>query len=161
MPTVKSAATLITKTFRLGNKILTAGNGGSDADAMHFAEELVGKFEKNRQSLPAVFSSVDATILTCIANDHGYDNVFSRQIEGLGTYGDLLFVFNSSGKSKNVICALESTKKGLKSIASLGWDGGTTRSIADLSIIVPCETTARIQEIHTLVFHAWLQEIKG
>jgi D-sedoheptulose 7-phosphate isomerase len=161
MPTVEFAAEKIKFTFESGNKILTAGNGGSAADALHLAEELIGRFEKNRRSLPAICLSADPTVLTCIANDYGYDNVFARQIEGLGKPGDLLIVFSTSGNSNNITHALETAKeKKMHSIALLGRNGGKANGIADISIVVPSESTARIQEIHTFVLHSWLENVE-
>ena len=162
MPTVEFAAEKIKFTFESGNKILTAGNGGSAADALHLAEELIGRFEKNRRSLPAICLSADPTVLTCIANDYGYDNVFARQIEGLGQPGDLLIVFSTSGNSNNITHALETAKeKKMHSIALLGRNGGKANGIADISIVVPSESTARIQEIHTFILHNWLENVEN
>lgn len=162
LPDVDVAADHIKSTYKTGCKILTAGNGGSAADALHLAEELVGRFEKNRSSLPAVCISSDPTIITCIANDYGYDSIFSRQIEGLGTKGDLLVVFSTSGNSENIIRGLQSAKaKGVFSIALLGRDGGRAKSVSDMSIIVPSQSTARIQEVHTFILHCWLERIES
>lgn len=161
MPAVEIAAEKIKLTFESGNKILTAGNGGSAADALHLAEELIGRFEKNRRSLPAICLCADPTVLTCIANDYGYDNIFARQIEGLGKPGDLLIVFSTSGNSNNITHALRIAKeKKMHSIALLGRNGGKANDIADISIVVPSESTARIQEIHTFVLHNWLENVE-
>ena len=145
-----------------GKKILTAGNGGSAADALHLAEELVGRFDKERPSLPALALCADTTLLTCIGNDYGYDRLFSRQIEGLGQPGDVFVVFTTSGNSNNLILGLQTAKvKGLKTIAVLGKTGGKALGLADIEIIVPSSSTARIQELHTFILHNWLSIIES
>jgi D-sedoheptulose 7-phosphate isomerase len=145
-----------------GKKLLTAGNGGSAADALHLAEELVGRFEKERPSLPAVCLNADPTLLTCIGNDYGFDRLFSRQVEGLGQPGDVLVVFTTSGNSRNLIAALDAARqKGLRTIALLGKSGGAAKGNADLEIIIPSQNTARIQEIHTFILHCWLSLIEA
>jgi D-sedoheptulose 7-phosphate isomerase len=147
--------------LRNGGKVLTCGNGGSAADAMHMAEELVGRYRGNRRSLPAVCLSADGTALTCIGNDYGYDEVFARQIEGLGAAGDMLFCFTSSGNSVNVLRALATAKaRGVQSVALLGKDGGPARGRADFEIIVGSQDTARIQEAHTLILHSILEVVE-
>ncbi len=148
----------IKKCIASGNKLLTAGNGGSAADALHMAEELLGRFNKERRALPAICLSADPTLITCIGNDYGFDSLFTRQIEGLGRQGDLLVVFTTSGNSKNIVNALNTARlKKIRSVALLGKNGGSASGIADYDIIVPSNTTARIQEIHTLIFHYWLE----
>jgi D-sedoheptulose 7-phosphate isomerase len=158
---VARGAEIILEALQQGRKILTCGNGGSAADALHLAEELVGKFCKTRRSLPAVSLAADPTLLTCIANDFGFDRVFSRQVEGLGNAGDVLVVFSTSGNSANIRLALEAARAcGVKSIAILGKDGGKAKGLANCEIIVKSNTTARIQEIHTLVLHMWLETLE-
>ena len=153
-------AAAVVGTLRSGGKLLTCGNGGSAADAMHLAEELVGRYNRNRRSLPAVCLNADATALTCIANDFGYDEVFARQIESLGAPDDLLICFSTSGNSPNILRALAAAKKhGVKSIALLGKDGGKATGKADLELIVPSRDTARVQEAHTLLLHALLEAV--
>lgn len=148
-------------TLRGGGKILTCGNGGSAADALHLAEELIGRYKDNRRSLAAVCLNADATALTCIANDFGFDEVFARQVEGLGRPGDLLVCFTSSGNSPNIVRALAAAKtKGVKSVALLGKGGGKCAGVADLELIVAGHDTARIQEAHTLLLHALLEVIE-
>jgi D-sedoheptulose 7-phosphate isomerase len=148
-------------TLRAGGKVLACGNGGSAADAMHLAEELVGRYRSNRRSLPAVSLAADGTALTCIANDFGFEDVFSRQVEGLADKGDLLVCFSTSGNSPNILRALDAAKsKGAKSVALLGKDGGKARGKADFEIIVASSDTARIQEAHTLIVHALLEVIE-
>ena len=154
-------ADAVVASLRAGGKILTCGNGGSAADAMHLSEELVGRYNKNRQSMPAICLSADPTLLTCISNDFGYEQVFARQVEGLGHKGDVLVCFTSSGNSVNIIRALEmARKKGVTSVALLGKGGGKTVGRADLELIVKSNDTARVQEAHNLVFHGLLEVIE-
>ncbi len=157
LPAVESAGNEIGRAIKNGRKLLTAGNGGSAADALHLSEELVGRFDKERASLPAIALCADATLLTCIANDYGFEKIYSRQIESLGQAGDVLVVFSTSGKSPNILAALHAAKKRqLKTIALLGKDGGPAKGMADHEIIVPSQDTARIQEVHTFILHSWL-----
>lgn len=161
LPAVEKAGVEIHNALKGGGKLLTAGNGGSAADALHLAEELVGRFDKERPSLPAVCLSADPTLLTCIGNDYGYDRLFARQIEGLGQAGDVLVVFTSSGNSNNLVLGLETAKrKGLRTIALLGKSGGKTKGLADHEIIIPSQVTARVQEVHTFILHSWLSIIE-
>lgn len=154
-----AAATV--QALRAGNKILTCGNGGSGADAMHMAEEFIGRYRSNRRSLPAVCLNADPTALTCIANDFGYDEVFARQVEGLGTRGDVLVCFTTSGNSANCLRAFAVAKaRGLVTIALLGKDGGKAKGVADFEIIVGHRDTARIQEAHTVILHALLEVVE-
>jgi D-sedoheptulose 7-phosphate isomerase len=135
-------------------KVLTAGNGGSAADAMHFAEELVVRYQKNRRALAAV-ALCDPTVLTCAGNDFGYESVFERQVEALGNPGDLLVVMTTSGNSPTLVRAVElAVSRGLQTAAFLGRDGGRTRGLCQIELIVPCQSTARIQEAHKLLFHS-------
>jgi phosphoheptose isomerase len=157
IPTIDAAGAEIKRALRGGHKVLTAGNGGSAADALHLAEELVGRFHKERPSLPAVALCADPTLLTCIGNDYGFNRIFSRQVEGLAQSGDILIVFSTSGNSSNIVEALQAARdRNLTSIALLGKDGGACRGLAEHEIVIPCDTTARIQEIHTFILHAWL-----
>ena len=160
-PSFDRIAAVAVATLRAGGKILSCGNGGSAADAMHLAEELVGRYRSNRRSLPGACLNADATALTCIANDFGFDEVFARQIEGLGVKGDLLVCFSSSGNSPNILRALDvARQRGVKSVALLGKDGGQAKGKADLELIVASTDTARIQESHTLILHALLEIIE-
>ena len=162
IPAVEAAGKEIQQALARGNKLLTAGNGGSAADALHLAEELVGRFDKERPSLPAVCLCADSTLLTCIGNDYGFERLFSRQIEGLGRTGDVLVVFTTSGNSPNLTVALDTARnRGLKTIAVLGKSGGAAKGKADHEIIVPSNVTARIQEVHTFILHAWLFQIEA
>lgn len=136
------------------NKTILAGNGGSAADAQHFAAELVGRYGFDRASLPSLALTTDTSNLTAIGNDYGYDMVFSRQLEGMGTSGDIFFGISTSGNSQNIIKAFEVAKqKNIISIALTGRDGGEMSKIADYSIIVPSNSTPRIQESHLLIEH--------
>lgn len=144
-----------------GGKLLTCGNGGSAADALHFAEELVGRYRSDRRPLPSICLNADMGALTCIANDFGYDQIFARQIAALGQPGDVLVVFSTSGGSPNILAALRVAKtRGLLCIALLGKDGGPARTLADHALIVPSQNTARIQEIHGLLLHAFCEELE-
>jgi D-sedoheptulose 7-phosphate isomerase len=154
------AATAI-NTLKAGGKILTCGNGGSAADALHLAEELVGRYNRDRRSLPAICLNADPTLLTCIGNDFGFDEVFARQIEGLANQNDLLVCFTTSGNSTNILRALEAAKKkGIATVALLGKGGGQSKGKANLELIVNSADTARIQEAHTLILHALLERIE-
>ena len=161
LPEVEIAGCEIVRAIKEGKKILTAGNGGSAADALHLAEEMIGRFDKERAALPALALCADPTVLTCIGNDFGFDQIYARQIEGLGRPGDVLVIFSTSGNSSNLINGLQVAKEArLKTIALLGKDGGLAKGIADHEIIVPSSITARIQEIHTFILHFWLNQIE-
>ena len=159
--TFQKIAAAAVDTLRKGGKILSCGNGGSAADAMHLAEELGGRYRKNRRPLPAISLNADATLLTCIGNDYGFDEVFSRQVEGLGNKNDLLVCFTTSGNSPNILRALEAAQsKGVKSVALLGKDGGKAKGKADFEIIIANTDSGRIQEAHTMILHALLEVIE-
>jgi len=154
-------ATAVVGALHSGGKILTCGNGGSAADALHLAEELVGRYNRDRRSLPAVCLNADPTLLTCIANDFGFDDLFARQVEGLATQSDVLVCFSSSGNSRNIVRVLDAARKQeVKSIAFLGKGGGQSKGKADLELIVASSDTARIQEAHTLLLHALLERVE-
>lgn len=154
---VREAGEALIDVLRRGGKVMTAGNGGSAADALHLAEELVGRFKCDRRALAAMSLAADPTLLTCIGNDFGFEKIFSRQVEALGGAEDALVVFSTSGNSANLINALKTAQeKGLLTIALLGQGGGKMKGMANKHIIVPSETTARIQEVHTLILHSWL-----
>ena len=143
-----------------GHKILICGNGGSAADAQHIAAEFIGRFHNERIALPAIALTTDTSILTSVANDYSYNDIFSRQIEGLGMAGDTLWAISTSGNSKNVNKAvLQAKRKGMTTIASTGRDGGEIAKLCDLSLIIPSDVTARIQEIHLLCAHIICQMI--
>jgi D-sedoheptulose 7-phosphate isomerase len=159
-PQLSRAADLIDKCLRAGNKLLVCGNGGSAADASHFATELVVRFANDRTALPAICLASDSGILTAAANDYGFDEIFARQVAAFGVPGDVLICLTTSGKSKNLIRALEEGKaRGLKTIAFLGRDGGSTIGIADLDLLVKSDSTARVQEAHQLLLHVLCEVI--
>jgi phosphoheptose isomerase len=148
------AADLIEQCLRAKNKLLVCGNGGSAADASHFATEFVVRFMKDRPAYPAICLAGDGGLLTAAGNDYGFDEIFARQVAAFGLPGDLLVCLTTSGKSKNVERALQEAKaRQLKSIAFLGRDGGSTLGMADVDILVRGDVTARIQEAHQLLLH--------
>lgn len=151
---VRSAGHVATQVLRKGGKILLCGNGGSAADGQHLAAELTGRFIHDRRPLAAMALSTDTSVLTCIANDYSYDEVFARQVAGLGVAGDLLICISTSGNSKNVVrAAQEAQKRDMHTVGLLGGDGGQLRHLCTHSIVVPCAITARIQECHILIGH--------
>ncbi len=151
---VSIAGELATQTLADGGKILFCGNGGSAADSQHLAAELTGRFIHDRRPLAAIALSTDTSALTCIGNDYSFDEIFARQVAGLGRAGDLLIGISTSGNSRNVIRAVEEAQKlGMNTLGLLGRDGGKLRSLCTRSIVVPSQTTARIQECHILIGH--------
>jgi D-sedoheptulose 7-phosphate isomerase len=140
--------------YKRKNKTILAGNGGSAADAQHIAAEMVGRYGFDRPSLPSLALTTDTSALTAIGNDYGYDQVFSRQIEGMGQDGDIFIGISTSGNSKNIINAFKSAKKkNIMTVALTGRDGGEMAKIADIALIVPSNSTPRIQESHILIGH--------
>jgi D-sedoheptulose 7-phosphate isomerase len=158
---IETAIEMMCTALKAGNKIISCGNGGSMCDAMHFAEELSGRFRNNRRGLAAVSIS-DPSHISCVANDFGYDFVFSRYIEAIGQSGDVLLGISTSGSSKNVILAIEEAKKkGLKTIVLTGKDGGKLAGLADLEIRAPySEFADRAQEIHIKIIHNFILGIE-
>jgi len=156
-----NAATAIVNSFQNGGKIISAGNGGSHCDAMHFAEELTGRYKNNRKALPAIAIS-DASHLSCVGNDYGYEFVFSRYLEALGNNGDIFLGISTSGNSKNIINAIEVAKsKGMFVIGLTGKDGGKIGPMCDIEIRAPhSEFADRAQEIHIKVIHALIDTIE-
>jgi D-sedoheptulose 7-phosphate isomerase len=153
-PDIERAGILIRDALAGGHKILFCGNGGSAADSQHLAAEIVGRFQKERPSLPALALTVDTSVLTAVANDYGYDTVFSRQVEGLGNDGDVLVGISTSGNSKNVIAAIEAArKKQMKVIGFTGIGGGKMADLCDVCLVVPSRVTARTQEMHIMMGH--------
>lgn len=154
---IARAIELIVATFKAGHKMLICGNGGSAADAQHFAAEFTGRYEMERTPLPAVALTTDTSALTAIGNDYGFDVVFSKQVEALGQVGDLLYAISTSGNSVNVIKAMEVAKaRGMNIIIMVGRDGGKMAKLlsgSDVNLCVPAERTARIQEVHLLTLH--------
>jgi D-sedoheptulose 7-phosphate isomerase len=160
-PLVEESGRLLVSILLQSGKIFTCGNGGSAADALHMSEELLGRYHKERPSLPSICLNGDPTSLTCIANDYGFDHVFSRQLSSLGNPGDVLIVFSTSGNSTNILQVLkQAAEQSIHTIALLGKDGGKARELAEYPIIIPSDNTARIQEAHTMILHWWLEHIE-
>ncbi|UXI01887.1 D-sedoheptulose 7-phosphate isomerase [Photobacterium sp. TY1-4] len=151
---IEAAAKLLAASFKQGGKVLSCGNGGSHCDAMHFAEELTGRYRENRPGYPGIAIS-DPSHLSCVSNDFGYEYVFSRYLEAVGAAGDVLFGLSTSGNSGNILKAIEAAKaKGMKTIALTGKDGGQMAGLADVEIRVPHFGFAdRIQEVHIKIIH--------
>ncbi len=164
-PSVKKAADLVAAALAGGCKLMLCGNGGSAADSQHLAAELTGRFVKDRRPLAAVALSTDTSALTCIANDYSFDDVFARQVVGLGRPGDCLVAISTSGNSRNVIRAAEAARAaGIHTIGLLGRDGGKLVGLCDVPIVVPSGVTARIQEAHIFIGHtlcAMVEEALG
>jgi len=154
LPEIQNAANLSITALNNGKKILLCGNGGSAADAQHIAAELSGRFQRDRQALSAISLTTDTSALTAIANDYGFDYIFSRQVDALAVDGDILIAISTSGNSKNTINAIYNAKqKGCKIITLTGKDGGHMCSMGDTNIIIPSNVTARIQEMHIMSGH--------
>jgi len=146
--------------LKAGGKILACGNGGSSADAMHFVEELTGRYRADRPAIAAI-ACIDPGHLTCTANDYGYDQVFSRWIEALGRPGDVLVLLSTSGNSANILRAADAAKaRGVVTVALLGKDGGKLRGVCDHQVIVPSDWSDRTQEVHMTILHAWVDAIE-
>lgn len=158
---VEQAAAMVVACLRRGGKVLTCGNGGSGAEAMHFAEEILGRYRSNRIPLPAVALCADGTAMTCIANDFGWEKVFARQVEGLGRPEDLLVVLSCSGNSPNILAALDSADRlGMQSLALLGRAGGKARGRATVEIVIPGESVAAMQECHLWLIHYFCEHVE-
>lgn len=152
-PLVVAARTL-RESLAAGGKLLIFGNGGSASDAQHVAAELVGRFQRERAAMPAIALTTDTSILTSIANDYSYKQVFARQVEALGRAGDVALGISTSGESPNVVAALHVARdKGLKTIALTGRDGGSVGQAAEIHVNVPDQSTARVQEVHRTLLH--------
>jgi D-sedoheptulose 7-phosphate isomerase len=162
---ISRAADLATAALAQGHKLMLCGNGGSAADSQHIAAELVGRFVKDRKALPAVALTTDTSALTSIGNDYGFEDVFARQVSGLGRAGDCLVAISTSGNSRNVIRATETARAaGIHTIGLLGRNGGELARLCDVPIVVPSATTARIQEAHIFIGHclcAMIEEALG
>lgn len=159
-PAIDEAARLILDTLRHDKKLLICGNGGSAAEAAHFSTELVGRYQKNRASLPAIALSSDGSLVTCIGNDYGYDQLFARQIAGLARPGDLVVALTSSGNSANIVAALhEARNLELNSIAFLGRGGGKAKGLATVDLIMPSDSGAACQEAHLFLIHHFCELI--
>lgn len=151
----------IAKKLYSGSTLFICGNGGSASDSQHLTAELIGRFKKNRKALKSISLNSDTSVLTCISNDFSFEEVFSRQLEGLGKENDVLFVFSTSGESKNIIKALNTAKKlNMHTTALLGKGGGEAIKLSQQSILVPSSSTARIQEMHILMVHLMCEIIE-
>ena len=151
---VEKFAAMTLDTMKSGKKVLVCGNGGSAADAQHFAAEFIVRYKTDRKTLPAIALTTDTSVITAHANDYGFNTLFERQVEALGNKGDLFVGISTSGNSENVMLALKMAKeKGMKTVALLGKDGGKTKGMADLDIIIPSSQTARIQEAQMCIRH--------
>ncbi|AEF95810.1 D-sedoheptulose 7-phosphate isomerase [Methanotorris igneus] len=158
---LRKSIEIIAEVLKNGNKILICGNGGSAADAQHFAAEIVGRFKLERKGLPAIALTTDTSILTAIGNDYGFEMIFERQVEALGKKGDVLVGISTSGNSKNVIRAVNKAKEmGIYTIGLLGKGGGKLKDIVDLALVVPSNDTARIQECHLTIYHVICEEVE-
>lgn len=161
LPEIEKSTQILIETLKNKNKILIAGNGGSAADAQHIAAELIVRYEKNRQSLPAIALTTDTSIITACANDYNYDQIFERQIKGLGNEGDVFIAISTSGNSSNILKAIEASKqKNMKVIILSGKDGGQMKELGDSNIIIPSMVTGRIQESHEVIIHTWCKLIE-
>jgi len=151
---IYSCAEVIVNTLNNGGTVFWCGNGGSSSDCQHLAAELIGRYDKNRKPIRSISLTSDTAVLTCIANDFGYDEIFARQLEGLGKPGDTLVAISTSGKSQNVINAIKQAKyMKINAIGLLGKSGGETLPLCDDVIVVPSQTTARVQEMHIFFGH--------
>ena len=151
---ISASIDTISDSFKNGGKLLLCGNGGSASDCQHIAAEFTGRFIKDRKPLAAISLATDTSALTCISNDYSYEEVFARQVSALGNKDDVLIAISTSGNSANVSRAIEDAQAiGMKSISLLGKDGGSIKNMSNISIIVPSDSTARIQEAHILIGH--------
>lgn len=159
---VVRAALAVAEAIARGGKVLVFGNGGSAADAQHFAAELVGRFLGERRALPAIALTTDASVVTSVANDYGYEHVFARQVEALGRPGDIAFGISTSGRSPNVIAAFAAARaRGLTTVALTGADGGQAGAMADIHVNVPDPATPRVQEVHCTLLHVVCEILEG
>ena len=150
----------LAQAYKNGKKSLIAGNGGSNCDAMHFAEEFTGRFRNNRKALPSISIS-DSSHITCVGNDYGFDFIFAKGVEAFGQEGDFFFGISTSGNSKNIIEAVKSAKeRNLKTVALLGKDGGKLKGVCDYEFIIPGETSDRIQEVHMMILHIIIEGVE-
>jgi D-sedoheptulose 7-phosphate isomerase len=160
-PSIEDLARMLCRAFASGNKLLIFGNGGSAADAQHIAAELVGRFRRERDPLPAVALTTDSSVLTCVANDYGYDQVFARQVRALGRPGDIAIGISTSGNSPSVLHAMSAAHEmGLTTVAFTGGDGGKLGSLAKIHLNVPHRLTDRVQEVHIMIGHILCQLVE-
>ena len=158
LPEVERVAATLIRTYERGGRVYTFGNGGSSADAAHFAEELLGRYKRERRPLPAQSLSTDASALTCIANDYSYDEVFERQVRGFVRRGDVVIGFSTSGRSPYVVRGLAAAQE-LGAFTVLFGGGPPAADHADVAFTIPSESTARIQEMHVLLLHLILEQV--
>ncbi|MDZ7316858.1 MAG: D-sedoheptulose 7-phosphate isomerase [candidate division KSB1 bacterium] len=158
---IYETAMSMSRAIAAGGKLLICGNGGSAADAQHFAAEMIGRLTRERRAIPALSLTTDTSILTAVANDYSIAQVFRRQVEGLGQPEDVLVAISTSGNSENVVQAVLAAKeKGIQVVGLLGRDGGRLAPLSDAAIIVPIDNPQRIQEVHIAVIHAWCELIE-
>jgi len=158
---IEAALGLMREALLRGNKLLVAGNGGSAADSQHFAAELVGRFQRNRRALPALSLTVDTSKLTAIGNDFGFEEVFARQVEGLGNKGDVFIGISTSGASANLLKAVEAAHAAdMATVGLLGRDGGALKALVGKAVVVPHMSTPRIQEAHIFLLHHWAEMLE-
>ncbi len=158
--TMEEIAALITECYRNHGQVIIFGNGGSMCDAMHFAEELTGRFRQDRPPLPAIAIS-DPSHITCVGNDYGFDEIFARGVQAYGKPGDVAIGISTSGNSENILRALDrAISMGLKTVALLGKDGGKLKGLCDMELIIPGETSDRIQEVHMAILHILIEKIE-
>lgn len=159
-PKLEQFTAMILETFKAGGTVFSCGNGGSHCDAMHFAEEWTGRYRKDRKPLGALALG-DSSHTTCVTNDYGFEHVFERQVQALGRKGDLLLLFSTSGKSANQHRAAQAARQaGLRTVGLLGREGGPLRDMVDLAIVVPAQTSDRIQEVHIKLVHAVIETVE-
>ena len=157
---IEQTGQLICRTLAAGNKILLCGNGGSAADAQHIAAELVGRYEQQRRAFPAIALTTDTSALTALSNDYGYEDVFARQVLAHAKAGDLLIAISTSGKSLNIVKAVEEAKGiGCQTLALTGCSGEPLASLCDSALIIPSDRTSRVQEAHITVGHLWCEMV--
>ncbi|MBM3461431.1 MAG: SIS domain-containing protein [Armatimonadetes bacterium] len=159
---VADASRAIVEALRTGHRILSCGNGGSAAEAMHLSTELTGRYKADRISLPAIFLGADSSLVTCIANDYGWDEIFARALKGNARHGDILVAFTTSGNSQNVVRALETAREmAVASVALLGKGGGACRGLATWEVIIDSPETERIQEAHQFLLHVMCDAVEA
>jgi D-sedoheptulose 7-phosphate isomerase len=160
VPQVDAVAARLIAAFDGDGRVFTCGNGGSAADAQHFAGELVGRYKRERRPLPATALSVDPSVLTCIGNDYSFEDVFARQVQALARPGDVVIGFTTSGRSENVVRALAAARElGATTVLFAGGEGKPALDHADLALLVPSATTARVQEMHLLLLHLVIEQV--
>jgi D-sedoheptulose 7-phosphate isomerase len=158
--TMEDIAALIAECYRNHGQVIIFGNGGSMCDAMHFAEELTGRFRQDRPPLPAIAIS-DPSHITCVGNDYGFDEIFARGVQAYGKPNDVAIGISTSGNSENILRALDrAISMGLKTVALLGKDGGKLKGLCDLELVIPGETSDRIQEVHMAILHILIEKIE-